>query len=261
MLIGNETVRKVLSASNTTGQIVLNKPMANSGSTLSISKVTQILGSADLCPNCAAAQQTTVVGTGNQLFTLNSFPILDSGGSAGPMNLANRFFNNGDTVVNPFDVSLVTVTGTAVATTIVQAVTASNGLVNISNTVSNTTFYVMHWGSKANRTGAAVTVASQADPTGITVTLNESGPTTGIFRTNILAISSASEASANPPQLKVALNDVIPLRPSIRVQEPYLAPTCTMPKEFSTQRLSLWTTTADLSQACSRRRLAQETLW
>ena len=119
VLIGNETVRKVLSASNTTGQIVLNKPMANSGSTLSISMVTQIVGSADLCPNCAAAQQTTVVGTGNQLFTLNSFPILDSGGSAGPMNLANRFFNNGDTVVNPFDVSLVTVTGTAVATTIV----------------------------------------------------------------------------------------------------------------------------------------------
>ena len=212
MLIGNETVRKVLSASNTPGQIVLNKPMANSGSTLSIAKVTQILGSADLCPNCAAAQQTTVVGTGNQLFTLNSFPILDSGGSASPMNLANQFFNNGDTVVNPFDVSLVTVTGTAAATTIVQAVTASNGLVNISNTVSNTTFYVMYWGSEANRKGTAVTVASQADPTGITVTLNESGPATGIFRTKILAISSASEASANPPQLKVALNDVISLR-------------------------------------------------
>ena len=197
MLIGNETVRKVLSASNTTGQIVFNKPMANSGSTLSIAKVTQILGSADLCPNCAAAQQTTVVGTGNQLFTLNSFPTLDSGGSASPMNLANQFFNNGDTVVNPFDVSLVTVTGTAAATTIVQAVTASNGLVNISNTVSNTTFYVMYWGSKANRTGTAVTVACQADPTGITVTFNESGPVTGIFRANILGLSSASEASAN----------------------------------------------------------------
>lgn len=69
MLIGNETVRKVLSASNTTSQIALNKPMANRGSTLSISMVTQIVGSAGLCPNCAAAQQTTVVGTGNQLFT------------------------------------------------------------------------------------------------------------------------------------------------------------------------------------------------
>ena len=70
----------------------------------------------------------------------------------------------------------------------------------------------MYWGSEANRKGTAVTVASQADPTGITVTLNESGPATGIFRTKILAISSASEASANPPQLKVALNDVISLR-------------------------------------------------
>ncbi len=78
-----------------------------------------------------------------------------------------------------------------------RAVTASNGLVNISNTVANKTCYVMYWGSKANRTGTAVTVACQADPTGITVTLNESGPATGIFRANILAISSASEASAN----------------------------------------------------------------
>ncbi|MDP6455240.1 MAG: PKD domain-containing protein [SAR202 cluster bacterium] len=212
VLIGGETVRKVVTASTSPSHIVLNKPMLDTGIAFTISKVTTTIASANLCPNCAAAQKVIIVGTGNQIFVLNASPVIDSGSQSNPINLATRLIHNADTVVNHNDVSLVNANGTASATTFVQAVTASNGLVNVSNTVSNSSLYVMYWGSEANQTGSAVTVASQADPTGISVTLSESGPSTGIFRLNILATSSTSDASANPPFLKVAQNDVISLR-------------------------------------------------
>ena len=213
VLIGNETVRKVVSASTTAGTIVLNKPLTNTATAATIAKVTQTLGSSASCPDCAAAQLVTIAGTGNQILTLNSSPVKDSGSATNAIDLTNRFTSNADTVVNGNDVFLSDGAGTAVSTsTTVQAVTASNGLVNISNSQANKTFYAVYWGSEANDTGSSATVTSQSDPTGITVVLNESGPTTGIFRLNILASSAASDASANPPQLQVGANDVITLK-------------------------------------------------
>ena len=211
VLIGNGTVRKVISASDTTGQIVLNKPLTFSGSAFTISKVTLSNASADNCPDCAAAQNIGTIGAGNQIFTLNAAPVIDSGEQTNPMSLVNRFSNNADTIVSPFDVALVSSTGTSITTAPVQAITASNGLVNVSGTGA-TGVYAMYWGSEPNDTGSAVTVTSQADPTGFTLVLNESGPTTGVFRLNILTTSGTSDANKNPPELKVAVNDVITLR-------------------------------------------------
>jgi len=212
VLIGNETVRSVVSvfASSTDSTITVNKPMAAAATNTTISKVTQTLGSAANCPDCAGAPEITVAGDGNQLFTLVAAPVKDASSAGTFMDLANRFTSNADTVTTASDIALVVgSTGAAFGGATVQAVTASNGLVNVSFTGTNNTFYVLYWGSEANDSGTAVTVTSQSDPTGITVVLTESGPTTGIFRGNIAAVSSTSNASAVIPELQVGTNDVI----------------------------------------------------
>ncbi|MDP6662789.1 MAG: hypothetical protein QF477_01850 [SAR202 cluster bacterium] len=217
VMLGTETVRRVLSINMTTGVVTLNKPLNATNAAAGIFKVNVggiPLASADNCPTCGAAQQ--VLGTmfsniGNNIFTLASVPVVDQGGSGTAMSVANRFATaNADTAINVNDLYLATAAGAA-ATGVNMQLVQTSGMVNIGITGATSTFYALYWGSAANDTGATVKVTSQSDPAGITVVLTESGPITGIFRLNIVATSSASDATTNPPQLQVARNDQIKL--------------------------------------------------
>lgn len=214
ILIGSETVRKVSSINMTTGAVTVNKPLNNTASAAEIYKVVVSLGSADNCPTCAMAQKvlgTLFAGLGNNIFTLDSVPLIDQGSSGSPMSLANRFATtNADTAINANDLHVDTGAGAAAVGVTVQAA-QSSGLVNIGITSATSTFYAVYWGSERNDTGSSVKATSQSDPTGIEVVLTESGPITGIFRGNILATTTSSETT-NPPQLKVGVNDVITLK-------------------------------------------------
>ncbi len=224
VVIGSETLRSISSIAMTTGVITFNKaiPTGYDAGT-AINKLSPTLADADsvavnatTCPTCAAAEEvagTTFSSTGQNVFTLASVPMIDQGGgtNADPaMSYATRFTTtNADTGKNNNDIVLLTSAGGTVSGTTVQAAQES-GLLNLAITATST-FYAVYWGSEANDTGTAVKVVSQADPTGITVTLNETGATTGIFRLNVLA-TTTSDATASPPQLKVAANDVVTLK-------------------------------------------------
>ncbi len=216
ILIGNDTVRKVV-VNVGTGVVTVVKPFTAASSTAAVFKVSSNdtdPGSAQQCPDCAEAEAITIAsGGGATFFALSSAPVADSGSIGSPINLANRFASNADTVVNANDLFLSDANGSSVsATTTVTFVTGSTGLVNVNNTQANFLVYALYWGGGINDTGSSAKVTSQADPTGITVALTETGPTTGLFRLAILATSSASDASAVQPKLQVGTNDTVTLR-------------------------------------------------
>jgi hypothetical protein len=209
-LVGDNTVRKVLSVASTTA-LTVNKPFTAAASAVIIEKVNSSVTTADACPDCAAAQKIDVAD-GAAFIALTSVPILDSGVKV----KANRFTGSKDTSLNTSDVLFTDVSGTATATVTPALLASGTGKVDIIESFTGGTFtiYAMYWGSGRNDTGSAVKVTSQSDPTGITVVLNETGPTTGKFELDILATSSSSNTSpsSGPPQLQVGANDVITLK-------------------------------------------------
>jgi hypothetical protein len=211
-----QTVRKVTAVNMTTGVVTVNKAFTVDPDG-AISKVTQALGLVAVCPDCAHAEGITIAaGSGGgtaTFFALGSVPLGDSGSATTPMNLANRFATNADTVTNTSDLFLSDSSGlTVAATTTVTFVTGSTGFINVTNKGANFKLFALYHGGAVNDTGTTVKVTSNSDPTGITVALTETGPTTGIFKLTILATSSASDATASPPELQVGANDTISLK-------------------------------------------------
>ena len=212
-----QTVRKVTAVNMTTGVVTVNKAFTVDPDG-TISKVTQPNALADTCPDCAHAERITIVagssGGTATFFGLDSVPMADSGGASSlAMSLSTRFTNNADTVTNSNDLFLSDRSGNSVAATItVTFVTGSTGLINVTNKEADFAVFALYYGAANNDTGTTVKVTSNSDPTGITVALTETGPTTGIFRLSILATSSASDASASPPELQVGANDTVSIK-------------------------------------------------
>ena len=134
ILIGNDTVRLVVSVVASTSVVTVNKGFTTTDGTATVNKVTQALGLAAVCPSCAAAEAITIVSPGATFFGLGSVPMADTGSAGSPMNLANRFTTNADTVTNTNDLFLSDTNGNSVsATTTVTFVTGSTGLINVTN--------------------------------------------------------------------------------------------------------------------------------
>jgi hypothetical protein len=218
--IGSDTVRTVTSVNMATAKVIVNKAFTATNGTAKINKVTQALGLFAVCPTCALAEKVTIAAgaAGNAtiatFFGLAAVPIADSGSASTPMNLANRFTSNADTVTNTSDVFLADSSGSAIvaASTTVTFVSGIDAKVDVVNDVAGMIVYAVYWGGAKNDTGTLVKATSNSDPTGITVALTETGPTTGVFRLSILATSSASNVNASTPQLQVGANDSIVLK-------------------------------------------------
>ena len=215
-----ETVRKVTDVNMTTGVVTVNKPFVGDPDG-SIYKVYADDASAAKCPTCAGAQAaTSQASAGTQFVVLASPPIQDSG-SSGSSEIGEGFhrFTGGTldgVVVDSRDVAIKTGQNGDIVGITLNTVSRDTGLGNltIESGDTSTAFFLVYWGAAANDTGTTVTVTSQADTTGIPVTLPETGPATGVFRLDILATSSDSNAtpSSGDPQIKVGVNDKITLK-------------------------------------------------
>jgi len=216
----SETVRKVTAVNMTTGVITVNKPFVGDpdGAIYKVSSNDTDLDSAALCPTCAGAQSAVSISSaGTQFVVLASPPIQDSGESGDAIGTGTNRFEGGTldgVVVDSRDVAIKTGANATIAGITLNTVSSDTGLVNITVAGdTNTEFYLVYWGAAKNDTGSSVSVTSQADTTGISVTLTESGPSTGVFRLDILATSSDSNAtpSSGDPLIKVGVNDKITL--------------------------------------------------
>jgi hypothetical protein len=215
-----ETVRKVTAVNMTTGVITVNKPFVGDpdGAIYKVSSNDTDLDSAALCPTCAGAQSAVSISSaGTQFVVLASPPIQDSGESGDAIGTGTNRFEGGTldgVVVDARDVAIKSGSNATISGLTLNTVSKDTGLVNITVAGgTNTEFYLVYWGAAKNDTGSSVSVTSQADTTGISVTLTESGPSTGVFRLDILATSSDSNAtpSSGAPLIKVGVNDKITL--------------------------------------------------
>ena len=217
IVIGSDTVRKIISVATTTGVVVVNKAFTSASSAAAVNKLKQSIltnASFDNCPDCAAAERIEIAADTTAFIVLTGVPVADSGKSDTPIDLSTRFATtNADTIVNANDLFLADDAGAPIASTAVTFVTGSTGLINITHTGGNNfPVYAIYWGGAVNDSGTAVKATSNSDPTGIAVALIETGPSTAIFRLSILATSSASDATANPPELQVGANDTVTLK-------------------------------------------------
>ena len=217
IVIGSDTVRKITSVATTTGVVVVNKAFTSASSAAAVNKLKQRIltkASFDNCPDCAAAERIEIAANTTPFIVLTGVPVADSGKSGTPIDVGTRFATtNADTIINAKDLFLADHAGNPIPSTTVTFVTGSTGLINITHTGGNNfPVYAIYWGGAVNDSGTAVKATSNSDPTGITVALIETGPSTAIFRLSILATSSASDATANPPELQVGANDTVTLK-------------------------------------------------
>ena len=218
ILVAGQTVREVASVSAPVAasgddpampaMIEVNVPFSESGSGLAIAKVNPDDAQYDECPTCAQVEEVTSFN--NRSFILNNRPIVDSGvGTSG-----NRLTGDKNTLLGPEDVLVVS--QSAIGTPLnVFTVSANSGLVTLAGSgAAPAAVYVAYWGSVSNDTGGAVRLESTSDPTGIPVVLKETGPTTGKFQLTVMAGATNdtdSDATADPPVLKVGASDTIRL--------------------------------------------------
>ena len=188
--------------------IRVNVPFSESGSGLRVAKVNPDDAQYDECPTCAQVESVTIAGhIVNSSFILADKPVVDSGVGT----LADRLTGDKDTLLGPGDVLVVAQNAIAAPLDVFDLL--ENGRVTLS-IAPTADLYVAYWGSVKNDTGASVRLESTSDPTGISLVLKETGPTTGLFRLTVAAgedDDTESNASADPPVLKVGASDTIKL--------------------------------------------------
>ena len=150
----------------------------------------------DLDTDNQVDSETQTVSAGR--FRVDNVPIVD---------------NNGDTFINELDVNVAVrnADGSAGSTLDVDRVNV-DGRVDLVDGSYSGDVLVSYKGAVVNDTGDTVTVRSRQEPNGIDVTLTETNSGSGVFRAMIETTSGDSDASANPPVLKVAKSDTITLR-------------------------------------------------
>ena len=103
---------------------------------------------------------------------------------------------------------------------------------------------VSYWGNMRDHTGDTVTVKSQADPTGIHLTLEETRADSGVFRLVMNTSPGDSDATSDPPTLKVGRNDQITLTyhdaSPRRTVSATLPVATSMPSEHGMSRSNPW---------------------
>ena len=156
----------------------------------------------DLDVDLSVTAEVRNVPAGRGWFRVKNRPIVD---------------NNGDTFLNDEDVNVVArnADGSAGSTLAVDRVSSDGRVDLVDNTYSGDVL-VSYKGSVVNDTGsgddALVTVRSRQEPNGIKVTLQETKSGSGVFRLTIETTSGDSDATSDPPKLKVAKSDTITLR-------------------------------------------------
>ena len=209
ILVAGQTVREVVSVTAASGSdpamIEVNVPFSETDSGLGIAEVNAEEGQYDECPTCAQVESVSLNDVVNDRFILTHRPVVDSGVGS------NRLEGDTDTLIGSDDVNVVLKMSVGMSVPVFNLL--ENGTVSLTAKADGD-MYVAYWGSVKNDTGGAVTLESTSDPNGISVVLTETGPTTGIFQLTVMAgadDNTESNASANPPILKVGASDTIRL--------------------------------------------------
>ena len=191
--------------------IKVNVPFSESSARpLTIARVQASDAMYDECPTCAEVEKVEqsadrIVGTS---FILDNTPIADSGVGT----LTDRLTGNTNTIVDRSDVLVLATNAISIPLTVFNVL--ENGTVQLARSPDPTVdLYVAYWGSVRNDTGAAVQLESSSDPSGIPAVLKETGPNTGVFQLTVKAVPETenSNASADPPELRVGASDTIRL--------------------------------------------------
>jgi hypothetical protein len=219
ILVAGQTVREVVAVmdsveddadtadvdESTPAMIEVNVPFSENEGGLSIAKVEASEAQYDECSTCAQVESVSTSAVVGNNFILSHKPVVDSGVGS------NRLEGDTDTLIGSDDVLVVR--QNAVGTSVGVFNLLQNGTVALTGAAPGD-MYVAYWGSVKNDTGAAVRLESTSDPNGISVVLTETGPTTGIFQLTVSAGAdddTESDASADPPVLKVGASDTIRL--------------------------------------------------